>query len=273
MTDLREANERLVIAALTAHELRDLAEEAHGQQIKFMAMVAHELRNPLTPIKLAAGMLGLVNSDAGRIGKLQGIIEDQVRHISRLVEDLLDGSRISTGKLRLQLSSLNLIEILQTTIDICKARATEQSQNISVELPASDVYVSGDRIRLTQVFSNLLDNASKYTPAGGHITLGLNVVAGHAVVTVCDDGVGITPEMLPHIFDLFVQEPRALALNSGLGIGLAVVRELVDAHGGTVVAESAGRNRGCHFTVTLPVMEDPAPDTAVAAPDHARGAK
>jgi len=253
---LREANERLVIASLTAHELKDLAEAAHGQQIKFMAMVAHELRNPLAPLKMAAGMLGTANADAGRMAKLQGVIEDQVGHMTRLVEDLLDGSRISTGKLRLQLGQVDLADILRTSLDTCRERAVEKSQQVKARLPDSGAIVSGDKVRLTQVFNNLLDNALKYTPAGGHIDVALEIGARDAIVSIADDGAGIAANALLHVFDLFVQELRGIGQqNSGLGIGLAVVRELVDAHGGTVTAASAGRGQGTLFTVTLPLLD------------------
>lgn len=253
---LREANERLVIASLTAHELKDLAEAAHGQQIKFMAMVAHELRNPLAPLKMAAGMLATANADAGRMAKLQGVIEDQVGHMTRLVEDLLDGSRISTGKLRLQLGQVDLADILRTSLDTCRERAVEKSQQVKARLPDSGAIISGDKVRLTQVFNNLLDNALKYTPAGGHIDVALEIGARDAIVSIADDGAGIAANALLHVFDLFVQELRGLGQqNSGLGIGLAVVRELVDAHGGTVTAASAGRGQGTLFTVTLPLLD------------------
>jgi signal transduction histidine kinase len=267
---LREANERLVIASLTAHELKDLAEAAHGQQIKFMAMVAHELRNPLAPLKMAAGMLATANADAGRMAKLQGVIEDQVGHMARLVEDLLDGSRISTGKLRLQLGQVDLADILRASLDTCTGRAVEKSQQVRARLPDSGALISGDKVRLTQVFNNLLDNALKYTPAGGHIDVTLEIGARDAIVSIADDGAGIAANALLHIFDLFVQELRGLGpQNSGLGIGLAVVRELVDAHGGTVTAASAGRGQGTQFTVTLPLMDASTAKGSMAATDDA----
>jgi signal transduction histidine kinase len=267
---LREANERLVIASLTAHELKDLAEAAHGQQIKFMAMVAHELRNPLAPLKMAAGMLGMANVDAGRMAKLQRVIEDQVGHMTRLVEDLLDGSRISTGKLRLQLGQVDLADILRASLDTCTGRAVEKSQQVRARLPDSGALISGDKVRLTQDFNNLLDNALKYTPAGGHIDVTLEIGARDAIVSIADDGAGIAANALLHIFDLFVQELRGLGpQNSGLGIGLAVVRELVDAHGGTVTAASAGRGQGTQFTVTLPLMDASPVKVSMAATDDA----
>ncbi len=256
MAELREANERLVIAALTAQELRALAEEAHGRQIKFMAMVAHELRNPLTPIRMAAGMLNLSGTDEARLARLQGTIQAQVTHMARLVDDLLDGSRISTGKLRLEYSAVELAGILTLAKQTCEPAMQARKQHFDIDVPAPPVVTQADPVRLAQVFSNLLDNASKYTPAGGHITLSLATQGNKAIVTIADNGIGITAGALPHIFDLFVQDAGALTLHSGgLGIGLAVVRELVEAHGGSVVVRSDGRDKGSTFVVTLPLAD------------------
>jgi diguanylate cyclase (GGDEF)-like protein len=258
LEDLREANERLVIAALTAQELKALAEDAHARQIKFMAMAAHELRNPLTPIRMAAGLLNLSGTDEARMARLQGIIEAQVSHMARLVDDLLDGSRISTGKLRLESVTVELAAILTLATQTCQPAMQARRQHFDVNLPATPVFAQADPVRLAQVFSNLLDNASKYTPAGGHITLSLTAQDNQAIITVADNGIGITDEALPHIFDLFVQEANALTLHSGgLGIGLAVVRELVEAHGGSVVVRSHGRHKGSAFVVSLPLVEHP----------------
>ncbi len=254
LDNLREANERLVLAALTAHELKTLAEEAHGRQIKFMAMVAHELRNPLTPIRMAAGMLNMPGADEARMTRLQDIIETQVTHMVRLVDDLLDGSRISTGKLRLTLGTVDIGAMLSMAAETCLPAINSRAQQFVAELPATAVLVQGDAVRLAQVFSNLLDNASKYTQRGGRIGLSLVQHDGTATITVSDNGIGITADALPHIFDLFVQDHDALVLHSGgLGIGLAVARELVEAHGGTVSGSSMGRQQGSIFVVILPV--------------------
>ncbi|MEP6633886.1 MAG: diguanylate cyclase [Luteimonas sp.] len=256
LAQMREANERLVMATFTAQELKELADEAHGKQIKFMAMVAHELRNPLVPIQLAAGMMSWPDSDEAKLKELQSIIEDEVKHLGSLVEDLLDGSRISTGKLRLKFSDVDIVGIVRRTIDNCMPRVLKRSQQIAANLPTTKVVMRGDKIRLTQIFSNLLDNASKYTRAGGHITVTLELSDENVVVIISDDGIGIPSNTLPHIFDLFVQEAGALSFHTGgLGVGLAVVRELVDAHGGTVSALSNGRDQGSAFTITLPLAE------------------
>ena len=255
LNQLREANEKLVIAALTAQELEVHAREAHRQQIKFMAMVAHELRNPLTPIRLAASLLiDRQTNDELSLARLQVIIDDQVTHMSRLISDLLDGSRIRTGKLRLERSSVDIIGVLRLALETCRPLMESRGQRITVELPASPLKFQGDRVRLTQIFSNLLDNASKYTPQGGEIALALVVRDRSMAIIVSDNGIGISAEAMPHVFDLFVQDARALDHSSGgLGIGLAVVRELVEAHQGTVTGNSAGRNLGSEFVVTLPM--------------------
>ncbi len=256
LAELREANERLVIAALTAQELKTLAEDAHGRQIKFMAMAAHELRNPLAPIRMAAALMNLSTTDEARLKRLQGIIESQVIHMARLVDDLLDGSRISTGKLRLDSTTAELSAILTLATQTCQSAMEARKQHFDFHLPATPVMTQADPVRLAQVFSNLLDNASKYTSPFGHITLSLVTQGNEAIVTITDNGIGITAEALPHIFDLFVQDPGALTLHSGgLGIGLAVVRELVHAHDGSVVVHSDGRNKGSTFVVTLPLAD------------------
>ena len=260
LADLRDANEKLLMAALTAQELELHAREAHRQQIQFMAMVAHELRNPLTPIRLAASLLiDRQTDDALSLARLQVIIDDQVTHMSRLIGDLLDGSRISTGKLRLERSSVEMIDILRLAIESCRPAMEARGQQMTIELPSAPLHFYGDRVRLTQIFNNLLDNASKYTPEGGKVSLVLVVREQAMAITVSDNGIGISPDALPHVFDLFMQDARALDRSSGgLGIGLAVVRELVEAHRGTVMGHSAGRNLGSEFTVTLPIDSFPA---------------
>ncbi len=254
MQHLREANEQLVLGALTSQDMQERAEVKHRQQVKFIALVAHELRHPLNPIRNAAELLKRVRGDQALLAKLQGIIERQVVHMARLIDDLLDGSRASVGKLRLQYATVSIRDVLGAAIDTCRAAIEARRQHLAVHLPPDPLELKGDHLRLAQIFRNLLDNASKYTPEGGSITLTLEKQGDTLVLTVADDGIGITPDALPHIFDLFVQDERALALqNGGLGIGLAVVRDLVEAHGGSVVAKSAGKDRGSEFIVILPI--------------------
>lgn len=253
--DLRRANEQLVMAALDAHATAAQATEAHRQQIRFMAMVAHELRNPLTPIRLAAGMLA-VGERPGRhsLAGLLAVIETQVAHMARLIDDLLDGSRISTGKLRLECSQVDLQEVLALAVETCRPPMQARRQQLTLALPTGPIGLHGDRVRLAQIVSNLLDNASKYTGEDGAITLAMATQELTVTITVADNGIGIAPELLPTIFDMFVQDARdSEQSNGGLGIGLAVVRDLVQAHGGTVVATSVGKGLGSRFVVTLPL--------------------
>ncbi len=259
---LREANEQLVMSAVTAQALEDEVQSAHRAQIKFLAMVAHELRNPLNPIRTAAALLDHDRIDVPLLARLKFVIVRQVAHMSRLVEDLLDGSRVSIGKFRLESSIVDLAGIISLAVETCRPAMEARSQRLKTELPGVPLMVNGDGVRLAQVFNNLMDNASKYTPDGGQLSLSAQVQGETIVVTVADNGIGITPDALPHIFDLFVQGTRAVAFHSrGLGIGLAVVRELVESHGGSVHASSAGTDRGSEFVVTLPLA-----DTSTASP-------
>jgi len=264
MRALREANEQLVIAALTAQQLEAQTEQAYTRQTKFLAMVAHELRNPLIPIQTAACLLNRALSDEPLLAQLQAAIKRQVAMVSRLVDDLLDGSRVSAGKFRLERSLVDMTGILGLAVETCRPAIEARSQRLTVELAPAPLLVLGDPLRLGQIVSNLLDNASKYTPKGGAISLQAQVLDAALQITVSDNGIGITADALPDIFELFTQDARAVALyNGGLGIGLAVVRDLVEAHGGTVVASSAGQDRGSDFVVTLPLG---ASDTADRIP-------
>jgi len=258
--DLREANAQLLLSALTAQAHEADAMEAHRRQIQRMAMVAHELRNPLTPIRIAASLLDNRGANpTPSLARLQSIIEGQVAHMTRLVEDLLEGSRLSAGKLRLERSNVDLIGILEMAAQTCRPGMEARHQSLTLQLPPGPVEIHGDPIRLAQVVCNLLDNASKYTPMAGEITLAAKVLEASIELSVADNGVGISAEAMDRIFDLFAQDEKALALDSrGLGVGLAVVRELVEAHGGTVFASSAGKDQGSRFVVTLPMDAQPA---------------
>jgi signal transduction histidine kinase len=254
VADLREANEQLLVAALSSQEMEADAELAHSKQIKFLAMAAHELRNPLLPLRLAAQMLTRAHSDDQLLLKLQATINGQVSHMARLIGDLLDGSRVSTGKFRLERSRVDLSGILELAIQTAQPAIDVRRHRFRRIGSPGPIHVHADPVRLVQVFSNLLENSAKYTPEDGEITMKALVVSESVEITITDNGIGITPQALPHIFDLFVQDDHAAAHNQGgLGIGLAVVRELVEAHGGTVVASSAGRDLGSKFTVTLPL--------------------
>ncbi|MBJ7574657.1 diguanylate cyclase [Luteimonas sp. MC1828] len=263
---LQEANGLLVASALLAQAQQTLAVDAHARALGSMATAAHELRNPLTPIRLAAGMLGSARDDLVRFTRLRDIIEAEVVHIARLVDDLVDGSRVVSGKLRLECADTDLASVLETALLTCRPTIESRQQQLLVDLPPGDAMpLHADRTRLVQVFTNLLDNASKYTQEGGRISLAAARSPGALTVSVHDTGMGIPPGALPHIFDIFVQDPVAAALRpGGLGIGLAIVRELVESHGGTVEASSGGNGLGSTFVVTLPPGDEPARETANA---------
>ena len=257
LAHLREANEHLVLAVVAAHGLQAKAEDIHQRQVMFLAMVAHELRNPLNPIRMATELLEHAQSNAGLLLQVQGILRRQVGHLARLVDDLLDGARASAGKFRLDCGRVALREILDPVIDAIRPAIAQRQQTITTHLASEPIAIDADPIRLAQVFNNLLDNASKYTQRGGAIHVHLACAAGVVSLRIGDNGIGISAEALPHIFDLFVQEPHARAHDrQGLGLGLAIVRELVEAHGGTILAASPGRGLGSEFVVTLPVLLD-----------------
>jgi len=251
--ELREANAQLVLAALSAQDLHATAERALSQQKNILAMVAHELRNPLTPISMIAERMVRLPSD--QLPRMRELIEGQVRHISKLVDDLLDVSRVSTGKLRVECQHVYMIEILNNAIGACSPLMMAKKQHFEAHLPDGALIVNGDPARLTQILSNLLTNAAKYTPAEGRIKLSVTAQADVLKIRVSDNGIGISAEVLPFIFDPYVQDEHAIGFNgSGLGIGLTVVRELVEAHGGKVVGMSEGSGKGSEFVVTLPLV-------------------
>lgn len=250
--EMREANAQLVIAALSAQNLQASAEHTLAQQRNILTLVAHELRNPLTPISMIAGRLVRVPSE--ELPRMQALIEGQVQHMSRLVDDLLDVSRASTGKLRLECRIVDVVPIIHEAIEVCRPVMNTRQLHFTVELPTCALSVDGDPVRLAQILGNLLGNAAKYTPSGGHVTLAVTTRDNVLEMSIRDDGIGISAQALPFIFEPFVQDVHAIGFNgAGLGIGLTVVRELVEAHGGTVIGSSDGDGKGSTFIVTLPL--------------------
>jgi two-component system CheB/CheR fusion protein len=265
---LREANQNLVIASLRAQELQDQAEAANERQQEFLAMLAHELRNPLAPIVMAGEMLEKISAAHPLLPPIQQLIARQVSHMKRLLDDLLDASRVSNGKITLQKSRLLLSDIVQSAAEISQPVLNQNAQTLIVELPHSPVVMEGDAVRLAQVFSNLLINASKYGSPHQSITLSACLGEhGTVAISVKDQGVGIEPDIQPFIFDLFTQAPRTLDRSQGgLGIGLSLVRTLVELHGGTVEVRSQGLGCGSEFIVVLPASGEPAvPEPSPAA--------
>lgn len=271
-SQLREANEQLIKAAISAQISQGDAEQAQRQQIQFLALLAHELRSPLGPIRMAANLIGRL--PAPEFPRMQAIIEREIGHMTRLVGDLLDVGRINSGKMNLERQRVGLKHIVEDAVNACRPAMDMRMQHLDVRLPSSPANMQADPVRLAQVIRNLLDNASKYTRDGGHITLSLVEPEGCAVLTVADDGIGIAADALLTIFDPYVQEKTAVSFNrAGLGIGLAVVRELVEAHGGTVVANSAGSGKGSQFVITLPRHEEAVPAEGLQSGSNAGSPK
>ena len=234
----------------------------------FLATLAHELRNPLAPLVNALQLIRMTGmSSSAEAAYPLGIIERQVALIRRLVDDLQDIARINAGKVQLDQAPLPLQQVLQQAFDACQPLARQRELDYRAVLVGATLTVCGDADRLEQVFVNLLTNAIKFTPPGGRILLIATVEGDEAVVHVQDTGIGISPEVLPRIFDLFTQEEASRARGpGGLGLGLALVRQLVGLHGGTVQVRSDGRGHGSTFTVRLPLERATTGGTEVSAP-------
>jgi PAS domain S-box-containing protein len=242
-------------------QLRDATErlkQADRRKDEFLATLAHELRNPLAPIYNAVSLLRREAPEFAwdeRRLRLLSMAERQIHHLIRLVDDLLEVSRISCGKIALKKQEMDLAEVLRNAIDVGDPALKERNHKLELSLPDEPLIVSADPVRLTQIFANLLNNAANYTEPGGIVSVGVMRDHDEAVVTVRDNGVGIAPEMLPRIFNLFTQvDPSPGARRAGLGIGLSLVRSLVEMHGGAVEAQSDGIGKGSVFTVRLPLL-------------------
>lgn len=233
------------------NRLREVAEAANRAKDEFLAMLGHELRNPLAPILTALQLLKLRGVAAAERERV--VIERQVAHLVSLVDDLLDVSRITRGKIDLRRAPVETADVVARAIEMASPLLEQQSHALTVEVPRTGLVVDGDSGRLAQVVANLLTNAAKYTEAGGAITVRAYADGDDVVLSVRDTGLGIDAEMLPRVFDLFVQERQTLdRARGGLGLGLAIVRSIVTMHGGTVSAISAGKGEGSEFTVRLP---------------------
>lgn len=246
---------------LEADLQRKLAQLAESDRRKdeFLAMLSHELRNPLAPIRNVAELLRLVDRDDPRYPELCDVLARQVGQIARLVDDLLDASRITQGKIQLQCEPLELMAILSRAIESSRPLINTRCQRLSVSLPEDPLRVHGDLTRLNQALTNLLNNAAKYTPAGGHIHVAAMQEGDTVAVRIRDNGIGIAAEMLPRVFDLFAQADQTLERSEGgLGIGLTLVRRIVEMHEGEVEAFSDGLGRGSEFVVRLPALDEAA---------------
>ena len=229
--------------------------EGDRRKDEFIAMLAHELRNPLAPIRNAVKLL----RDAGQADPVRAwsrdVIERQMDQLTRLVDDLLDVSRITRGKIQLQIEPVDLWAVVAAAVETSRPRIDAKRHRLELRLPTRPVRLAGDSVRLTQVVSNLLNNAAKFQDEGGFISVRAGIEDGDAVIRVRDEGAGIAPEMIGEVFELFAQAERTMdRAEGGLGIGLSLVKNLVEMHGGRVGVKSAGRGRGSEFTVHLPVL-------------------
>jgi PAS domain S-box-containing protein len=260
ITERKEAEERL--------------KDADRRKDEFLAMLAHELRNPLAPISAAASLLQLGTLDEARLRTTSQVIARQARHMTRLVDDLLDVSRVTRGLIRIDTAALDLHDVVAEAVEQVAPLIGGRRHRLDLRLSAEPVMVAGDRKRLVQLLANLLNNAAKFTPEGGRLEVTTEAAGPHVRLEVADDGIGMTPDMAEHAFDLFSQAERSAdRASGGLGLGLALVRSLAALHGGTASCRSDGPGRGSTFTVCLPRLTDgrtgepeAAAGTAPAAP-------
>ncbi len=242
--------------------------EADRRKDEFIAMLAHELRNPLVPIRNGIELLKRATTNPEVVDSVRPMMERQIGHLVRLIDDLLDVARIAAGKIELRREPVALATIVTAAVDAQKSAIESARLQLDVELPTEEILLDADGTRLSQVLSNLLHNATKFTPPGGRISVTARRLDDHELrLSVRDSGMGIAPDQLPRIFDLFVQSGvRAHPLPGGLGIGLAIARRLVELHGGGIEARSAGVGHGSEFIITLPLATGTASPSAIAGP-------
>lgn len=257
---------------------RKRAEEAlqaaDRRKDEFLATLAHELRNPLVPIRNATEILRLQGPRNAAVQEIHDLIDRQVEHLARLIDDLLDVCRISRGKLDLRKAVVPLATVIEYALEFARPLIQAAGHRLTVSLPPEPIMLDADTLRLAQVFSNLLDNAAKFTEPGGEIGLSARCEGETLVVSITDTGIGIAPEDLPGVFDMFAQIPTPRErVRAGLGIGLALTRGLVEMHGGQIAADSEGRGKGSRFTVRLPLAKALAASVPGPAPRPVSGAE
>jgi len=267
-------NEALLVSATRQHELAAEAESLNARlqsslqsRDHFIAVLSHELRNPLAAFSAGLHLLKLAPQDPVRAANSQDMMERQLTQMVRLVDDLLDVSRITSGKLALRKVNVELAAVLRDAVEASRPQIDKMGHQLTVTLPPEPIVLDADATRLTQVFLNLLNNAAKYSEPGGRIQLAARREGREAAVSIKDTGIGIAAVHLPHVFDVFMQvEPAWKRAQGGLGIGLSLVKEFVELHGGRVTAHSAGPGQGSEFVVRLPVASDAAAAEAPSAP-------
>jgi signal transduction histidine kinase/ActR/RegA family two-component response regulator len=255
---LQEANLTLEHEMQVRHRAEEALLVADRRKDEFLATLAHELRNPLAPIRTGLDILRLRSGDAQATQRATDIMERQLRQMVRLVDDLLDVSRINTGKFAIKMGRVELKAVVNDALEVVRSYIELHGHELHIDLPDRPVFLHGDATRLAQILSNLLNNAAKYTNRGGRVNLAARVEDKTLVLVVSDNGIGIAPDMLNSVFDMFVQVDSTLErTNAGLGVGLSLARRLVELHGGTIEARSAGLSRGSEFTVRLPIVVEP----------------
>ncbi|GAB3378639.1 hybrid sensor histidine kinase/response regulator [Massilia agri] len=262
-SDALQAANRTLEHEMTVRERAEQAlKVADRRKDEFLATLAHELRNPLAPIRTGLDILRIRSGDAQATQRATDIMERQLRQMVRLVDDLLDVSRINTGKFTIKMGRVELKAVVNDALEVVRSYIELHGHELVIDLPDRPVFLHGDATRLAQILSNLLNNAAKYTNRGGRVTLSAGVEDKTLVLEVADTGIGLAPDMLDSVFEMFVQVDSTLERSvAGLGVGLSLARKLVELHGGTIQAFSEGLGQGSRFVVRLPIVVDPEPIT------------
>ena len=263
VSPIRDTEGRVIGASKIARDITERVEavkalrEADRRKDEFLALLAHELRNPLAPLRNGLAVMRLASDDAEIVARVREMMDRQLTHMVRLIDDLLDISRINRDRIELRLAPVLLADVIGNAVETARPAFDAAGHELTVSLPPEPVLLFADLTRLAQVFSNLLNNSAKYTEPGGRIWIDAERDGAQVSVTVRDTGIGIPAEALPEIFDMFSQVDRSIDRSAGgLGIGLALVKRLVEKHGGTVEAASPGQSLGSTFTVRLPLLGD-----------------
>jgi PAS domain S-box-containing protein len=271
VSPLKDKEGRVIGASKILHDVTDIVlsrkaiHEESRRKDEFLAILSHELRNPLAPIRMAVAILNKIGPRDSELQKFRDVIDRQTMQMTRLLDDLLDISRISSGKISLRKDRINIGNAISSAVESIRPLMDARGHELIIDVPDAPIYVDGDSARLSQVFTNLLNNAAKYSNRGDRITLSLQLVNGDAVIRVLDHGIGLTSEQMSRIFEMFAQVGDSLERREGgLGVGLALARTLVELHGGQIEVRSPGLGQGSEFTVRLPaVSQQPATTTTV----------
>jgi len=252
----QELERKVAERTLELERANEALRAADKRKDEFLATLAHELRNPLAPIRNALEIMRLAAENPDAVVRAREMMDRQVRQMVRLIDDLLDVSRITRNKLRLTMEDVDLQSIIEATLELCRPALDKAQVRFTVDVPQKQIVLRADRVRLTQIIANLLNNAAKYTEPNGTVLLAVEQEDAHVRIRVRDSGVGIPREVLPHVFELFTQVDRTLnRAQGGLGIGLALVQRLTEMHGGTVAVHSEGVGKGAEFTIRVPLPE------------------